>query len=399
MNDNTVKALQIFDEYLPITENWAHRLLDHTPGVDFTIFAKSYLTNNYFNPEFKYLDHPAGHLWKADQKLDKSRPYEWCLKAALRVFRYFSPGYTSALDRYLQLADYDVVHAHFANIAWDFHSPVKKHKLPYVMSFYGWDYEKLPFVRPKFQQHFQQLFEQCAAVVCEGPFGAQTLVEQGCPEEKIEIIHLGLDCGNIPFFERTKERGTLKLIQIAAFSETKGFLEAIRAFALASQDCPGMEYTIIGVERQAGYKEAIENLIRSLGMEQQILLRPKIDYRQLHQELQHHHIFIHPSQYSAEKDCEGGAPIIILDAQATGLPVLSTTHCDIPNEVTDGQTGWLSPEKDVEALAENIRQCYQLEQKEYQARSIRARQKMEREFAIQDSGQQLAALYHKISGK
>ena len=33
-------------------------------------------------------------------------------------------------------------------------------------------------------------------------------------------------------------------------------------------------------------------------------------------------------------DCEGGAPIVLLDAQATGLPIISTKHCDIPDEVS-----------------------------------------------------------------
>lgn len=39
---------------------------------------------------------------------------------------------------------------------------------------------------------------------------------------------------------------------------------------------------------------------------------------------------------------EGGAPIALLDAQATGLPVLSTRHCDIPFEVEHERTGLLA---------------------------------------------------------
>ncbi len=56
-----------------------------------------------------------------------------------------------------------------------------------------------------------------------------------------------------------------------------------------------------------------------------------------------------------DMDCEGGAPVVLLDAQATGMPVISTTHCDIPDEVVHGETGLLSPEKDVGALAELIK--------------------------------------------
>ena len=397
MTKPKLRVLQLFEEYLPITENWAYRLLAHTPGVDLSVFAKRYLKNDFYHPDFHFVAQPVGHLWQANQLLDRSRWYDWLLKLGLRGLQSVGPQYTDVLDRHLRQANYGVVHAHFANLAWDFHRVVARRQLPYVLSFYGWDYEKLPYVQPAFQQYFQQLFRQCAAIICEGPHGAQTLIDRGCPAEKIAIVHLGIDCAGIPFFQRQKRENSLRLLQIAAFSSTKGFLTAIRAFALALPDCPGMEYVIIGVEREPGHRQAILDLIRDLGLEGRVRVRPKIDYRVLHRELQHHHVFIHPSQYAADRDCEGGAPIILLDAQATGLPIIATTHCDIPNEVAHGETGLLSPEGEVEALAAHIRQFYAMGQVAYDQWSHRARQKMEREFDIYQSGQQLAQLYQRLS--
>ena len=45
---------------------------------------------------------------------------------------------------------------------------------------------------------------------------------------------------------------------------------------------------------------------------------------------------------------------MLLDAQATGMPVISTFHCDIPEEVINGKTGILIPENDYNALADAI---------------------------------------------
>lgn len=53
-------------------------------------------------------------------------------------------------------------------------------------------------------------------------------------------------------------------------------------------------------------------------------------------------------------NAEGGAPVVILKAQATGLPVISSHHVDIPEVVVDGKSALLAPERDVETLAKHL---------------------------------------------
>jgi hypothetical protein len=54
-------------------------------------------------------------------------------------------------------------------------------------------------------------------------------------------------------------------------------------------------------------------------------------------------------------DTEGGAPVAILEAQATGLPVISSYHADIPEAVVGGKSALLAPERDVGARAQHLR--------------------------------------------
>ena len=49
-----------------------------------------------------------------------------------------------------------------------------------------------------------------------------------------------------------------------------------------------------------------------------------------------------------------GTPTCLLEAQACGIPVLSTRHSGIPEIVSDSRSGYLVPEHDVEALAERL---------------------------------------------
>ncbi|MEA2077651.1 MAG: glycosyltransferase, partial [Candidatus Marinimicrobia bacterium] len=61
-----------------------------------------------------------------------------------------------------------------------------------------------------------------------------------------------------------------------------------------------------------------------------------------------------PSITAQDGDTEAGAPVAILEVQATGLPVISSYHADIPAAVVDGKSVLLAPERDVETLAKHL---------------------------------------------
>jgi colanic acid/amylovoran biosynthesis glycosyltransferase len=56
-------------------------------------------------------------------------------------------------------------------------------------------------------------------------------------------------------------------------------------------------------------------------------------------------------------DGEGGAPTVILEAQACGMPVISTTHDDIPHVTVPGESAWIGPQGDAGALSEILRRA------------------------------------------
>ncbi len=157
-----------------------------------------------------------------------------------------------------------------------------------------------------------------------------------------------------------------------------------------------MHLTFVG----SGVKEIYDQLSEYItlhNLEKNITIIDEIDFNKLHQYISNFDVFIHPSCYSKDMDCEGGAPIVLLDAQACGLPIISTTHCDIPDEVVHDKTGLLTPEKDVQALTNSIKCFYNMDSEEYKNFSAAARSHVEENYSIKKNATSLKEVYTHLT--
>jgi colanic acid/amylovoran biosynthesis glycosyltransferase len=132
------------------------------------------------------------------------------------------------------------------------------------------------------------------------------------------------------------------------------------------------------------------------GIKNKVELLESIELERLYEFMKYYHIFIHPSCYTDDKDCEGGAPVVLLDAQATGMPVISTYHCDIPEVVVHQKTGLLTSEKNIDDLSKAIMKFYFMEQEEYDQYCENARHHMEKNYNIKISGKTLRKIYEDM---
>jgi len=108
-----------------------------------------------------------------------------------------------------------------------------------------------------------------------------------------------------------------------------------------------------------------------------------------------HHVLVAPSRRSRRGDSEGGAPVTIIAAQATGMPVVSTEHADIPNVVTDEQTGYLAPVRDVGALTDSLRRAIE-ESDQWPEMGRAARDRIEEQFDAAEQSRRLGERYRKL---
>ena len=391
-----IKVLHLFGDYLKPSEVWAYNLLKFLPNLEVHVAALHYLKNNFYDPTFHFTTNELDALIQYKNALDRRKPIEAFHKLIIKSLPYFLGSYDNKLIRYAHEQHIDVLHAHFGPTAWKYKKIAEKLNIPFVVSFYGYDYEHYPKLNPEYNAYYRRLFQLATMFFCEGKHGKTILIKKGCPEDKISISRLGIDIAEITFRKRDKQVAELNLIQVASFTEKKGHLYTLRAFLSALYKCPNMKLTLIGGVKDENIKKEVDDFIRENNLESKVRVLHFLPYDQVIEQLYQHQVFIHPSCYTQDLDCEGGAPIVLLDAQASGMPIISTRHCDIPAEVIHGETGYLVGERDVDGLEKAIIYFYNMNADTLGEYSVKARAHVVKEYDIRTNAARLAEIYRSL---
>ena len=293
-----------------------------------------------------------------------------------------------------------LIHSHWGDTGWRDVPAVRRAGTKHVVTFYGKDVNFLPVRDPAWRARYRELFSAVDRVLCEGPHMGRCIAALGCAPEKITVHHLGVETARIAFRPRTWTRGTpLRVLMAASFREKKGLPLALQALAKIRDEAGGLEITIIGDAsddpRSHPEKARILAAIRDGGLAGCTRLLGYQPHSVLFDEAYRHHLFLSPSLTAPDGDTEGGAPVTLLDMAATGMPIVSSTHCDIPEVIQHGVSGWLAAENDLDSLVAQLRAC--LAQPERWGGVLAAgRERMEREFDALRQSARLAEVYESV---
>ncbi len=273
-----------------------------------------------------------------------------------RLNRYFPKVVDWAADEFFKFwirrEGVDLLHAHFGPFGAKLLSVKRAAGLPMVVSFYGDDAASYP-ARPEWAALYQQMFSEVEAFIAICEDMKQRLVELGCPEEKVHVIHVATDLEKFTYQER-RPGEVVRFLIVATFNEKKGYDTLLPAFARVCAERANTHLTIIGF---GPLKEAIEQKITELGIADSVELIDTTGHSDFFslfiKNLHEQDIFVHPSLTAADGGAEG-TPTVITAAAACGMPVISTWHAGIPEIVSDEESGFLVAENDVDALTERM---------------------------------------------
>ena len=184
------------------------------------------------------------------------------------------------------------------------------------------------------------------------PSGAMksVLKKQGV-KTKIEVMSNGID---YDFFKKKTDYTVKnKLIYIGRLGYEKNIDVVINAFSIALKSNPKLRLDVFG---DGPAKKSLQGLAKSLDIGNKIKFCGAYDINKLSQKLCEYDFFVTASTVETQG-------IVILEAMASGLPVLGVNKLAVPEVVVDGKNGYLSEPFDTEAMAKNMLKILESDEK------------------------------------
>lgn len=224
---------------------------------------------------------------------------------------------------------------------------VERSGIPLIVHFHGYDAS----VRAVLEEHretYPRMFRIAAAIVAVSHAMKQKLIELGAPPGKVHYNPYGVDCER--FGGADPALAPPLFVAVGRFTAKKAPHVTISAFAETYKNCPDARLRMVG---EGPLLDECKRLAEQLGIAEVITFLGGQQHSVVQREMQSARCFVQHSVVAPSGDCEG-TPVAILEAGATGLPVISTRHAGIPDVVIEGKTGYLVNEGDCSAMASRM---------------------------------------------
>jgi colanic acid/amylovoran biosynthesis glycosyltransferase len=249
-----------------------------------------------------------------------------------------------ALRSYLHQQGVQVVLAEFGQTGAKVAPACSQAGVPLVVHFHGADAFKSRWTAG-YARQYQRMFSLGTAFVAVSSEMVEQLVSLGAPRERVFLNPCGVDTRD--YRGADPAQAPPHFLYVGRFVEKKGPLLALLAFHRVSNDNPEATLEMIG---DGPMLEASRQLVFGLHLQDAVQFSGVRSRAEVALAMQGARALVLHSVRTASGDTEG-TPVSVLEAAATGLPVVATRHGGIPEAVVDGHTGFLVDEGDVDAMA------------------------------------------------
>ena len=307
-------------------------------------------------------------------------------------------GDSRAYRRLLKHQRPSLIHAHFGIEGVYALALAERLEIPLVTTFHGFDatlgtlamlgspaWFRYPLLRRK-------LAREGDLFLCASSFIRDRLLAMGFPESRTQIHYIGVDCRAIRLREDCEERPVI--LHVARLVEVKGTRYLLRAFATVARRYDGAQLVIIG---DGPLKRPLQALAASAGLRDRVEFLGALPHAEVLSWMRKAAMLVLPGIRTATGRVEG-LGMVLLEAAATGLPVIGSRVGGIPECILEGRTGFLVPERDEAALAERMGELLEDTVKRRQMGTA-GRALVERRFDIHRQTEALENLYDTLLGE
>ncbi|HEX4577666.1 MAG TPA: glycosyltransferase family 4 protein [Edaphobacter sp.] len=197
-----------------------------------------------------------------------------------------------------------------------------------------------PLSKPHIAIREEKIYSLADAITVPSTVAQRSFIAMGIPPEKVHVIPYGV---RLDHFTRTEDppQNSFEVLFAGQVSLRKGIPYLLQAFARLNH--PNKHLTIAG-----SIQDDVRTLLSTLPTDN-ILFTGNLTQLQLAKKMSASHLLVLPS-------IEEGLALVQGQAMACGCPVLATTATGAEDLFTDGQQGFIVPDRDVDALAQRMQQ-------------------------------------------
>lgn len=252
------------------------------------------------------------------------------------------------LVRFLREHNVGAVLAEYGENACVVRSACDRAGVRLLAHFHGFDASEA-LRMPLFKLAYRRMAKSAASIICPSKYIASNLANIGLPENIIHVIPCGVDTEKFspPL---APDRDPNLLITVGRFVEKKSPQSTIKAFAAIAKRFPNARLEMVG---EGELLDECENLVGKLFLSDRVLFHGKRQHMFVRKLMGKASVFLQHSVTGRNGDAEG-MPVSIMEAMASGLPVVATRHAGIPEAVVDGECGFLVEEGDTKSMSERM---------------------------------------------
>jgi colanic acid/amylovoran biosynthesis glycosyltransferase len=299
-------------------------------------------------PATRWLVGGAGEFKRDKDDIPVASFAERALAASLTEFGHLGKRIDArGVARYLRRERVDVVLAEFGPVAVEYMDACQAADVPLVAHFHGYDAYKRATLT-EFGAGYRRLFKTARVIVVVSRDMARQLESLGAPPERIVWSPCGVDTN--AFIGGEPEQAGPVFLSVGRFVEKKAPQNVLLAFHHLACRRPEARLVMVG---EGVMLDPCRVLCQSLGLGDRVLFAGALSPSDVAAHMRSARAFVQHSIRDSEGNAEG-TPVSVLEASATGLPVVATRHMGIADVVVHGDTGFLVEEGDVHGMGEHL---------------------------------------------
>lgn len=240
------------------------------------------------------------------------------------------------------LANYGISAAHIMPVC-------RSLNIPLLVSIHGHDATDQKLLQ-QYAKRYKALFAYASTVIVGSTEMEKKILALGADVNKVSLVPCGID---LTRFSPSHQAARRTFVAVGRFVPKKAPHLTIQAFHTVWKKHPDAKLVMIGAKNGL-YDECIK-LVDSLGMSDAVIFTGIRTPEEVSAYMKQALAFVQHSVVAPNGDMEGTA-ISILEAGASGLPVVSTFHSGIKDSVIHTKTGFLVEEGDVAGMANYMMQ-------------------------------------------